>query len=362
LARWNGVLNKVSHKIALLGAIYDELYFQYCQRWAAPSMGTLDSMRRFPAADVIVNEAANWLAGARQRPFFLWLHLMDPHSPYYPTALGQQLLGTKPVSAHRGRYLNAFWNRSDIGPSRLSRYREEVVSLYDSSVRWVDAQMERLVEVLRRAELWESCIFALTADHGEEFLEHDGRYHPPSSLGEELIHVPLVLHVPDASKKELSKAPFSLLDLAPTLLEAADLDVPAEFRGRGRWAQIREGETWSDPAISECVSDCTNPFLPESRRKPRILSVREERYKLVWNFESVAEELFDLQTDPCERTPLPNKTAKAERQRLLEAAAQHLKKPRQAGLETYLQTRLRDLRLNLATASGVTAVSAGQEK
>ncbi|MGA7906612.1 MAG: sulfatase-like hydrolase/transferase, partial [Candidatus Sulfotelmatobacter sp.] len=80
--RMNRTLDNMSHRIEPLGAVYDELYFQYCQRWAAPAPGSLDAQRRFPAADVIVEQAAAWLASVRERPFFLWLHLMDPHSPY----------------------------------------------------------------------------------------------------------------------------------------------------------------------------------------------------------------------------------------------------------------------------------------
>src|SRR5208282_4183926 len=57
-ASWAGDLNRalqnVSHKIPGMGAVYDELYFQYCQRWAAPEPESLDRLRRFPAANVIV--------------------------------------------------------------------------------------------------------------------------------------------------------------------------------------------------------------------------------------------------------------------------------------------------------------------
>jgi len=361
--RVNRALNKMSHKVAPLGAVYDEIYFQYCQRWVAPTAGSLDSLRRFPSADVIVDRAANWLVSVEGRPFFLWLHLMDPHSPYYPKAKGQELLEENPVSAARARYVNACWSRSDIGPRSLRRYRDDIIALYDAGVRWVDVQIERLFEILRGARLWERCLFALTADHGEEFLEHESRYHPPASLAEELIHVPLVVRVPGAEKKELSKAPFSLLDLAPTLLDAADLPVPTEFEGHSRWTHMCERKTWSDPAIAECISGCTNPFRPAMRRGPRILAVREERYKLVWNFENSSEKLFDLARDPAERAPLPNQVAKAERRCLLEAAAQHLRKPRRKGSEAYVRTRFRDIELDLASSLSPAAANyAGRAK
>src|SRR5882724_9044841 len=92
------------------------------------------------------------------------------------------LMGQSHVNANRACYLNSYWNRGDLKENRLQRQRENVIALYDASIRWVDAQAASLVEKLRELKLWESCVFALTADHGEEFLEHGGRYHSPAKL------------------------------------------------------------------------------------------------------------------------------------------------------------------------------------
>jgi arylsulfatase A-like enzyme len=349
----NSVLEKVSHKIPGMDATYDELYFQYCQRWAARSSDSFDMLRRFPAADVIIDQARDWTVSVGQDPFFLWLHFMDPHSPYYPTEAGLAMLGECRMTASRARYLNAYWNRSDLGIKRLIRHRDEIVALYDAGIRWVDMQISRVVEGLRQSKLWENCILALTADHGEEFLEHGGRYHAPS-LGEELIHVPLVIRVPGSGKKTVSSNPFSLLHLAPTLLAAAGVRGPAEFQGQNHWRHIQEGTAWTEPAVSECITGCKNPFRPEQRLGGRLLAIREARYKLVLNFDTNSEHLFDLESDPGERAPLPGATAKPERRRLLETALTHL---RRAGArqnsESYVRVRLREIGLDLTGAAAV---------
>jgi arylsulfatase A-like enzyme len=345
----NRILQKASHKIPGMAAAYDELYFQYCQRRAAAAP-SLDTLRRFPAADAIVDSARSWLASVGNNPFFLWLHFMDPHSPYYPTEKGLELLGENSLTPSRARYLNGYWNRSDIAKERLRLHRDEIVAMYDSGIRWVDAQLARLVKILCQFKLWDSCIFALTADHGEAFLEHDCRFHAPS-LVEELIHVPLILRVPDARKKLVSGNPFSLLHLAPTLLAIAELPIPSEFQGQSHWKEIQEGTLRSEPAISECIAGCTNPFNLEQRRGARLLAVREARYKLLLNFDTGAEHLFDLEVDPGERTPLMSPAAKPERHRLLRIALDHLRKPcaRQPS-EPYLRTLLRDIDLKTTTA------------
>src|SRR5581483_4055098 len=162
----NQLLNSAAHKFALTGSVYDELYFQYCQQTPDVSK-SFDELRRFPAADMIVDEACAWLADVTDQPFFLWLHFMDPHAPYYPKEDALGLHKSKGMDTSRARYLNSFWNRSDIGLSRLKRCREEVISLYDAGIRWVDTQVARLVDSLRIAGRWKECVFALTADHGE---------------------------------------------------------------------------------------------------------------------------------------------------------------------------------------------------
>jgi arylsulfatase A-like enzyme len=345
----NRILEKVSHKGPGMAAAYDELYFQYCQQ-RAPAARSLDMLRRFPAADVIVDSARSWLASIGENPFFLWLHFMDPHSPYYPTEKGLELFGENSLTPSRARYLNAYWNRFDIASKRLRRRREEIVTMYDSGIRWVDAQLARLVEFLRQFKTWENCIFALTADHGEEFLEHDCRYHAPS-LVEQLIHVPLLLRVPGTREKLVSSNPFSLLHLAPTLLAAAELPIPSEFQGQSHWKHVQEGSSWSEPAISECIAGCTNPFDLGMRRGARLLAVREARYKMLWNFDTGAQHLFDLEVDPGERTPLSNAAERPERRRLLQGALEHLRRAcaRQPS-KAYLRAILRDVDLNTASA------------
>ena len=199
-SRWNQRLAKASHALGPVGSLYDELYFQYCQRLGSSPALSLDQLRRFPAADVMVDHARDWLTDLAGQPFFLWLHLMDPHSPYYPRPEALELMGQSSLDASRARYLNSYWNRGDVAAPRLRPHRDGIVALYDAGIRWMDAQVARLVDTLRGLGLWENCVAALTADHGEEFLDHGGRYHPPSNVAEELVRVPLLLRGPELTQ------------------------------------------------------------------------------------------------------------------------------------------------------------------
>jgi uncharacterized sulfatase len=318
--RLNRRLADLCHKLGPASLVYDELYFQYCQRVRAHPGVSLDTLRRFPAADVIVDHSAAWLAGITGGPFFLWLHFMDPHSPYYPSEKSLE----QTFDASRARYVNSFWNRSDLTAWRLERHRDEVIALYDAGIRWVDAQIARLVDTLRHFNLWENTIMAVTADHGEEFLDHGGRYHSPSKLTEELVRVPLLIRVPGIKNSEPAKGTFSLIHLAPTLLEGIGATTPPDFRGRSHWSTLQDNKDWEGEAIIECVGGCSNPFLASNRLGARILGVREDRYKLAVDFDSSSEQLFDLSLDPRELHPLRPNEAKPVRHRLLQRARQHL--------------------------------------
>ena len=344
-SRLNHHLQRMRPAMGPLGPLYDEGYFRYCQH-VTPVPDSLDALRRFPAADQIVEHACEWLASAGNAPFFAWLHLMDPHSPYYPRAEALASMGDHPVAPFEARYLNCYWNRSDLKPRRLARRGDEIVRLYDGGIRWVDGQIAQLVRKLRAANIWDDCIFALTADHGEEFLDHGGRYHPPSRLMEELIHVPLLLRIPGATKNDVSKAPFSLLHLAPTLLEAASVPAPGEFRGRSYCRQLGKGAEFDSVAVSECVAGCTNPFSPFNRMGPRVLSVRESRFKLMLYFDPQGDVLYDLDADPHEQKPLATTEHRAERRRLLEIAREHLARSYgDRDWKAQVRARLRDHRL-----------------
>ena len=359
---------KKSAEAVGLSHFYDELYFQYRARIAAPAVGSMDDLRKYPSADIVVESAESWLASISSRPFFLWIHLMDPHHPYYPPAAALRDLTGRDLAPARVRYLNVFWNRSDLPVDRLQKNKEAVVELYDAGIRWVDSQIARLVGALQRSGRWDNCVFALTADHGEEFLEHGRRYHAPVSLTEEIARVPLLFHVPGTQKAERhgphlgdrtaqpsgAGLVFSHLHLAPTLAEILEVTPPPGFQGKSLWTRLQREATPdvrdSDPAdsaIAECVHGCTNPLNEQTRLSPRLLCVREARYKLVIRLEpGVAEEIYDIISDPKEKSPLQGRATAEIRRRLLLLAMEHINTT-SAGDSARLKFLLRELRLKL---------------
>lgn len=325
LSKLNRLLQDASLRNGLAARTYDELYFWYCQWVSARERLPMDTLRRYPAANIMVDQAASWLGTVGEQPFLLWLHLMDPHHPYYPPE-GSLAALSSPITARRARFLNSFWNRWDIGPQRFKRYHDEIVSLYDAGVYWVDKQLARLVGILQQSRRWDETIFVVTADHGEAFLEHGDRYHSPTSLPEYLIRVPLLLRAPGLAARRFLQGPFSLIHLAPTLLDAAGVAPPNSFQGRSGWKQISAGDWRGEPAITECIDGCCNPIRPDDRMRPRLMAVRDQELKLVINFRGKQDCLYDLKNDPGECSPLPPNIRIRDRARLFQMAQRHLQR------------------------------------
>src|SRR6267378_3592174 len=84
--RFNRLIAEIAHRVGPLGTVYDNLYFEYRLRKAAAKADSWETLRLCPGADVLVDQAREWLGSLGQQPFFLWLHFMDPHAPYYPPA------------------------------------------------------------------------------------------------------------------------------------------------------------------------------------------------------------------------------------------------------------------------------------
>jgi arylsulfatase A-like enzyme len=161
--------------------------------------------------------------------------------------------------------------------------------------------------------------------------------------------VPLLVHAPQVNQGQVVDSVFSLLHLAPTLLDAMDLPIPGSFRGRSHWRQLPQARSGNEAAVVECVAGCTNPIPRENRLGRRLLGIREKRYKLVLDFASSAEQMFDLRDDPAELHPLGIDKEKPVRKRLLQVARRHLAESTQSlDPEQRLSAQLRDLQLELA--------------
>jgi arylsulfatase A-like enzyme/Tfp pilus assembly protein PilF len=161
-----------------------------------PEESRYESVER-RAMDVVAHATA-WLDKNRKTPFFLWVHLYDPHAPYDPPPL----------------------------------YAKRFADKYDGEVAYSDAALGKLFQYLRRRGLYDRALIAVMSDHGESLGAHGERMHG-IFLYDETIHVPLVFKLPgDVLAGRRVTQRVRLLDVAPTLLSMLSLPLPPTFQGQ----------------------------------------------------------------------------------------------------------------------------------
>ncbi|HVC08580.1 MAG TPA: sulfatase [Elusimicrobiota bacterium] len=154
-----------------------------------------------------------WLERQSSDPFFIYIHTQDVHSPYRAAALWKETLG----------------RNESAGVPDQPRLRR-LIDAYDESIRYTDQAFERLLKELSSKSLLDDTIIAVTADHGEGFMEH-GRIMHGNSLYDELLRAPLIIAGPGVPAGARVEAQVRAIDIAPTLLALAGLAPPRAMRG-----------------------------------------------------------------------------------------------------------------------------------
>ena len=167
-------------------------------------------------AEEVVRRAVAWVEQNPPRPFFLWVHLFDPHDPYEPPP----------------------------------PYRQRFASAYDGEIAYTDAAVGRLLAALRARRLYDEALIAVASDHGEALGDHGEKTHG-IFLYDDTLRVPLVLKFPQGKSagRRLQSA-VGLIDLAPTILAVAGAAVPPPMQGRSLLGLLA-GPPLEQPAYAE---------------------------------------------------------------------------------------------------------------
>src|SRR5579862_4442978 len=183
-------------------------------------------------AEALNQMVVDWWHDRRSRdargPAFVYLQYMEPHWPYAPPAeILERRFGGKgrpDVDAANGAYFLA--NGLPVDDPRV----QDLKPLYDAEVLALDTGLARLFQALEREKFLDNAVVVVTADHGEAFWDH-GRVGHGGTLFDELIHVPLLVLVPGNQTRVDVGEVVSLVDVAPTVLDLAELARPTSFEG-----------------------------------------------------------------------------------------------------------------------------------
>ena len=204
-----------------------------------------------PGAQVVAT-AIRWLDQNANSPFFLFLHLYDLHTPY------------------------------DLPPDPRLRRGE---TAYEAELAYVDRVLGDLLAFLERCGLLKKSLIVFTSDHGEGLNEHGESTHG-YFVYESTLHVPLIFHWPAGSKRvsqDCIAEPASLLDVAPTILDALGLSRSSEMRGHSLITRKSVEEIYSESLYARNHFGCA-----------ALRTLRLGRYKYI---DAPSPELYDLSSD-----------------------------------------------------------------
>ena len=284
-------------------------------------------------ARTFVDRFLTWLDDHHDVPFYAFIHVFDPHSPFEPyppyDLTWASPTGKEEHEARIEQVAEAFGDDirigdgNRVGPERFPN-REDLdvagidpdvhvaheLDWYDGSIRGMDAEIARLMEGLEERGVAGDTLLAFISDHGEEFLEHGWHWHGNTVYGE-ILNVPLMLRwegvLPGGVVVDET---VESIDLMPTLLELSGIAAPEEVQGRSLLPLVVSGD---DP---EALGWVRRPAFSERKRMPSRdersnpedvdqYSVVWEGWKLVRNVEPPEGrneyELYSHETDPLNR-------------------------------------------------------------
>ena len=226
-------------------------------------------------ASVVNDHVLAWLRDNRDVRFFLFVHYMDPHDPYF-------------IHPYNGMG----YARVDH-PNPPSDMAAKFSEVYDDEVAFCDRHIGDLVSWMKENDLYDDTVFLVTGDHGEEFYEHGGWWHG-TTLYEEQIHIPLIVKLQGSERAGTTiDRLVRNLDIPPTLADLAGIELPTTWQGRPL-LDAKAAETPEEPVFSE-----------EDFEGNVIRSIRGRDYKLILANEGNPRgldpvELYRIDNDPVE--------------------------------------------------------------
>ena len=241
----------------------------------------------------VVNETLEWLERiGPEDSFFVFMHAMDPHAPYYPPEPHRSRFAPDAPAGALGK------NMGRLQPFEIPHLSD----LYDAEIAAVDEHFGRLLEELDRRGLLDDTLVVFVSDHGEEFQDHGNHGHG-SNLYREQIHVPLIVQLPArlraAVERSVVEEQVQQIDVAPTILEAIGRPGLIETDGRSLLPLMRSQGSREEHRIA--MSDLRNDgeavdaLLLEENDEPRrkLIDYRSASF-------GQTHQLFDTTNDPDE--------------------------------------------------------------
>ncbi len=239
-----------------------------------------------------------------QKPFFAWIHLYPPHTPYLPPEPYMGMFNTSLRLRTAKSHWKVFKDRSFV--LEVQSKKQNIMNImrdrYDEFIRYCDKQFEDFIGKLERLNKLENTVIILTSDHGESF-KHGYLGHGGPHLYEQVTHIPLIIKEGGQSKGLIINDLVEQIDIPPTILDLAHIPAPSWMEGQSLVPLMRGKEISSEPAFSMALE--SNPGL--GKITDGTIAVWENDYKLIHYIKKNKSLLFNLKQDPDELNNLFDK-------------------------------------------------------
>jgi len=223
-------------------------------------------------AEVLNDLAIPILEEIDEENFFFFIHYFDPHFPYEPPAPYDTLYQDN-ISEEKSMTWKEIKQFAQVKNPIPGGELDRIVALYDGEISYCDAMIGEFIDYLKSSGLYDNTTIVLTADHGEEFKDHDSIGHT-RTLYDELVHVPLLVKLPGSEKAgSVVENQVRSIDIAPTLLSITGVDIPPEFLG------VDLSPFWSSDNVQLAL-----PAYSETSRHAILRSIRTDDRKYIQNF------------------------------------------------------------------------------
>ncbi len=259
-----------------------------------------------PALEKLTVDWLNrWIHTGGEQPFFIFLHMWDPHWNYIPPSPFDTMFDPDYDGDLDG---SNFLER--IGPTRDSKLSardlEHLLALYDGEIRFTDHHLGRIIARIEEWGQLDNTIILVTADHGEEFFDH-GRVGHAMTLYDESVQIPLIIHYPPkVPPGTVVNEQVRTRDVPATLLSLAGISVPDYFGLPADTPEFRAMD------LSPWIEG--RPRLPKlpayGDLRGNIHSLRTETRKFIYEGAFDYPQYFDLTTDPEEQNNLARRGSK----------------------------------------------------
>jgi len=256
---------------------------------------------RWEKAEVVSRAALAWIrdftAEAEPRPpFCLYLHYIDPHSPYEaPPAFVARFASPE----YRGRITGSHRQLDEVVAGSLQLDRDDLdqlIALYDAEIRYLDSQLGILLTALEEQGLLDESLIVFLSDHGEEFLDHGSALHG-YTLYEEQLRIPLMIRHPELPARRISRLSRQV-DVLPTVLDLLGIPIPEVVQGASLAGAMRGEETLDDEVERPVFAEASLRAV----KTVALDSYARGDWKLIdTRVPALRRQLFNLREDPRER-------------------------------------------------------------